>query len=58
MPLHRTWPLAVLLAASCDAPEGDLALFDSTGAALPTAGRLTVTSTPSRQMQLSLRWAF
>lgn len=36
----------------------DLALYDSTGASLPAAGRITSTTTPSRQLQLSLRWAF
>jgi len=35
-----------------------LALFDSTGARVGSAGRITDTSTPARQIQLALKWAF
>ncbi len=38
-------------------PSG-LALFDSTLARLGTAGRITETSTTSRQVQLALKWVF
>jgi hypothetical protein len=38
--------------------NNDLALFDSRGNRLETAGRIVATSTTSRQIQLSLRWAF
>jgi hypothetical protein len=38
-------------------PSG-LALFDSTGRRLATAGQITATSTPSRQIQLAMKWAF
>jgi len=36
----------------------NLALFDSTSARVGSAGMITQTSTPSRQIQLALRWAF
>ena len=40
-------------------PSGDnLSLFDSQGQRLETAGRITSTTTTSRQIQLSLRWSF
>lgn len=38
-------------------PSG-LALFDSSGARLGSAGRITETSTPARQIQVALRWTF
>ena len=38
-------------------PSG-LELFDSTGARLGTAGQITDTTTPSRQLQLSARFSF
>ncbi len=39
-------------------PPSGLALFDSSLRRLGTAGRLTETSTTSRQVQLALKWAF
>lgn len=36
----------------------DLALFDSSGRRVGSAGRITETSTTSRQVQLALRWSF
>ena len=38
-------------------PSG-LAVFNSTGRPLTSAGRITATATPSRQVQLALRYAF
>lgn len=38
-------------------PSG-LALFDSTGARVGSAGRITETSTPGRQIQLAVKWQF
>ncbi len=38
-------------------PSG-LALFESTGERLGSAGRITETATPSRQLQMALRWTF
>jgi len=38
-------------------PSG-LALFDNTGRRVATAGQITATSTPSRQIQLAMKWAF
>jgi hypothetical protein len=35
-----------------------LALFESTGARIGSAGRITETSTPARQIQVALRWSF
>ncbi len=35
-----------------------LALFESTGARVGSAGRITGTSTPARQIQVALRWTF
>lgn len=35
-----------------------LALYNADGSAVGSAGQITETSTPSRQMQLALRWAF
>ena len=35
-----------------------LRLFSSSGGRVGSAGRITSTSTPARQMQLALRWAF
>ena len=35
-----------------------LALFNSSGARVGSAGRVTNTATPSRQIQLALRWSF
>jgi hypothetical protein len=34
------------------------ALFASTGRRVASAGRITATSTPARQLQLALRWEF
>ncbi len=39
-------------------PPSGLALFDSTLARLGTAGRISETSTTSRQVQLALKWVF
>jgi hypothetical protein len=36
----------------------DLSLFNSSGQRLGTAGRITATATPARQVQVALRWSF
>ena len=38
-------------------PDGQ-ALFDETGARLPTAGRIFATSTDAREMQVAIRFVF
>ena len=45
------------LSLSWRLPSG-LALFDSTGARVGSAGRITDTSTTSRQVQMAVKWVF